>query len=246
MPQRGIGVQPKVAPSSGLPWVSVHGLDQRQRRCGQAETTLTATTALRLGIRRHGHPWVARASQPRALSRNPLGIHRTESRSVLKNALRNAMNIEAPLPNPPLDQAWTKGGDQTFQLRIPNAPTGHRPPAQGCPVLGATLGLSPRIESTPTALWPSRNYPDGRNRVAVGNTAPRASQGSSCLATQGFERNPLGIHQGEYRRPPSLLYRRCPNLRRGAQLKASRWKSYDTQVETPALRPPWLNHNYTN
>src|SRR5438874_2055667 len=67
-------------------------------------------------------------------------------------------------------------------------PKGLRPPAQGCEGR-ATLGVGPKVLSTPTGLWPS---------TAVDATTPlglrialTGFQGSSFLATLGFEAESL-------------------------------------------------------
>ena len=60
-----------------------------------------------------------------------------------------------------------------------------RPPAQGCRVREATLGVVPELVSTPTGLRRRRGL--DATPLALIPFSTRFSQGSSQLATRGFE-----------------------------------------------------------
>jgi hypothetical protein len=99
-------------------------------------------------------------------------------------------------------------------------PTGFRPKAQGCEQR-ATLGESARQRPTPTGLW-LRAGNGGRNPVGVGAVVGQVTQGSSLLATLGWEtqslrdwgRNGGLVRSAEPPRRGTPIARACVNLER--------------------------------
>jgi len=117
-----------------------------------------AATALRLKILAGRIPSVARASQPWALGRNPVGILGWLRRhKIMCNSL-----------------AWQ---NQIVFGRNQSQRDCDLQPKVGAPA--PTLGSRSEMETTSTRLWPlvRRWKQNGRNRVAVGNFLRTLTQG---------------------------------------------------------------------